>query len=267
MPAGRIKPTGPVTQNWGHPLSNGLVLHYIFNETAGSTALDTTNPIGGKFTAAALNTPTARAAGKFGTSWSNTRSSGDQYITVNRVLNFNTYTFCWWSKVNAAPTNAVRIITPTDTNWVLWDFNNSRGVGFFNGPSAPNQPVTGVWEHYAVVFNRAASTAIIYFNGVQVASGSVTKAAPTGTWLIEAYEGNSSIATFVASLEDLRIYNRLLTPTEIQRIYERPFADIVAPRIRISHQIAGGAADIPFSPRAPYITGVGSSIGLSTLTF
>jgi hypothetical protein len=95
-----------------------------------------------------------------------------------------------------------------------------------------------VWEHYAVVFNRAASTAIIYLNGVQVASGAATKAAPTGTWRIEQNEGGGTSDTFIASLEDLRIYNRLLSPTEVLRIYETPFADLVTPRIRISRQTA-----------------------------
>jgi hypothetical protein len=92
-----------------------LVLHYLFNENGGGVAQDTTNPVGGAFSASAISVM-ARGAGKFGTSWYNSRATGDQNITVNRVLNFNTYTFCWWSKVNDTTGSNPRVITPTDTN-------------------------------------------------------------------------------------------------------------------------------------------------------
>ena len=79
------------------------------------------------------------------------------------------------------------------------------------GPSA--SPV-GAWTHVALTYN--GSQLRLYVNGVQVASGAASGAIQSSTsplWI----GGNQPYGEYFKGLiDDVRVYNRALTPAEIQ---------------------------------------------------
>ena len=98
-------------------------------------------------------------------------------------------------------------------------FDPSNGLGFFTDGilvSTHHQLPMFTWQHLAVTFGVA--TAIFYIDGQAVASDSGTLgAANTAPLKIGAAGG---CATFSGLIDEVSIYNRSLSASEIQAIYE-----------------------------------------------
>lgn len=103
-------------------------------------------------------------------------------------------------------------------------------TGIWKTNSSPGNTLD-VWYHYAFTYddNSTANNPLFYLNGVSQTINVVTT--PTGVVLTELNGSGSGTNTFgfgfenitggggIASLDDLRIYNRILTAAEIQYIY------------------------------------------------
>jgi hypothetical protein len=85
------------------------------------------------------------------------------------------------------------------------------GVSWISGPSA--SPV-GSWTHVALTYS--GSQLVLFVNGVQVASAAVSgaiQASSSPLWI----GGNQPYGEYFAGLiDDVRVYNRALSQTEIQ---------------------------------------------------
>ena len=89
----------------------------------------------------------------------------------------------------------------------------------------------GVWKHVAISYDNGAvdNDPTIYVNGVPytVGNGLTEHQAPVGTRVSDSgsnlYIGNTNVVdkTFDGSMTDMRLYDRILTGIEIQRIYNR----------------------------------------------
>jgi hypothetical protein len=95
--------------------------------------------------------------------------------------------------------------------------------------SAPTAPISAAgtaqlpvntWSHLAATYD--ATTLRLYVNGVQVGSRAVSGALLTSTGALRI--GGNSIwgEFFQGRIDEIRIYNRALTPTEIQTDMTRP---------------------------------------------
>ena len=94
-----------------------------------------------------------------------------------------------------------------------------NGFRYFNGWSADYQTetacVTGEWVHNLVTYNGTAVT--YYVNGVSVGSSNITlntTAAP-----VKVGTSDGGVANWQGDLDDARVYNRVLTTSEITRLY------------------------------------------------
>jgi hypothetical protein len=92
-----------------------------------------------------------------------------------------------------------------------------RGSIFSNGLSErvlSNVAQSAVWKHYAVT--TTATTTELYVNGVLVESVNFAWAGDTSNVFIGGFLG---FALFSGRLDDIRLYGRALSATEISDLY------------------------------------------------
>jgi hypothetical protein len=90
---------------------------------------------------------------------------------------------------------------------------NFGGAGAIDLVSTSAQ-VSNVWKHYAVTTTATQSN--LYVNGVLVKTGVVNWAGDTASLFFGAYNGQSFLT---GRLDDMRLYSRALSATEINAIY------------------------------------------------
>jgi hypothetical protein len=91
---------------------------------------------------------------------------------------------------------------------------NIRGVGSLVGGSVP----LDVWSHVACTYDRQALR--LFVNGIQVASASATQPIPTSSSnLAIGKEDLRTDRNFDGLIDEAELFNRALTPVEIQAIF------------------------------------------------
>ncbi len=103
--------------------------------------------------------------------------------------------------------------------------NTPAGIGMHVNPASPttsvynNQPQLNKWYHYIIV--RKDTLLNIYVDGTLVKSSTwkFTIPATVGNLRIGGQEVNGGGEWFSGKLDDIRIYNRVLSDTEIQSLY------------------------------------------------
>ncbi len=80
----------------------------------------------------------------------------------------------------------------------------------------------GAWHHYAVTVNGSSVT--FYKDGAKISTGTIT----SGLAELPAFNISTSAADWNGSIDELRIYDRVLTATEISGSVNEPIADIAA---------------------------------------
>ncbi len=71
------------------------------------------------------------------------------------------------------------------------------------------------WVHIVVIWDTANSVGKVYQNGLQIASGAISDA----TWTPNNETVQVGSPVFPGIIDDLRIYNRALSATEIYALY------------------------------------------------
>jgi len=213
------------------PFTNGLVAYYPFNGNAND---ESGNGNHGTVTAAAL------AGDRFGNPNSAYVFDGvSSLITVPdspslRITNDITVA-CW---VNFADTNRqVRLLgkggdfyrnyglwyDPQGTYWLFQQFPPSGGGGCQENTASPT-PVVVLGRWYQIVGVRSGSVARLYVGGIQMQQRpTCTASTYTGSepLLIGAPQPTNSpgFGLMHGGLDDIRIYNRALSASEVQQLY------------------------------------------------
>lgn len=207
--------------------TTGLIAKYDFDETSGITATDSA----GTNTATLINFPgddsqwvTGRIGGALRFNLPGDTVHDDLVETDGNVIfnNQDNFTFAFWVKLidNDAGVNP-RFITPTVTHWMLWS-KNAGGVGLFTSRPSP-VPQLQVWKHFAMTYNRAASTYTLFVNGTKITNAApYAKAAPGAVrWIIGHAENPVGHGEYIrGDLDDVRIYNRLLADEDVKGLYD-----------------------------------------------
>jgi hypothetical protein len=213
---------------------NGLVAYYPFNGNVNDVSGNNNN---GTNNGAVLTTDrkgVANSAYIFnGTnSWINTPLVQS---------NLSAYTISAWVKADFTVNKEFVIlqnrgVTPGTGRSLTFHYQYSTntwcfavdGDGVYNGKQAPHANntnwvhVVGTWSAGGAT-NFAASQFNVYVNGVLLSANSITGAltaipnAPSGTCAIGRHEAWNSY--FKGAMDDIRIYNRALSATEISTIY------------------------------------------------
>jgi hypothetical protein len=99
-------------------------------------------------------------------------------------------------------------ITDTGANW----------HPVFTGPGVLN---TSNWQHVAVTYDRTSGLGKLYLNGAQVASENLGSFTPQTSY--DLYLGRRAspevVAPYMGLMDEVSVYSRALSQTEIQNIY------------------------------------------------
>ena len=199
---------------WGAP-TPGLVAAYAFDEGSGVSAVDASG--------------NGRTGSVAGATWSTGRygcalsfDGTNDYVSLPGLGTFYNTAFtleAWVQK--ATVKNDVGIVgTWAGNGPMLWIDHMATRYQLTLGSSLSSyldsgvNPLTGQWQHLAASFD--GTTARFYINGVEVASRAVSGAVGTSnTWRIGAY-GSVPGGFFDGLVDNVRIYDRALSASEIQ---------------------------------------------------
>ena len=262
------KPQLGAKQNWRHPLSKGLVSHWLMNEGGSGKVLDLVKNNHGTVTLATI------ANGKFGKCL-NFDLSTTQYVTLSStsLTAGSPFSLSWWEKINnninAYPSRfnlpmsgtsnffvVIRIQSDAAYASLTWGIspNSNSSIKSSGVPSVASS--VGIWRHIVITGINPNSTTVadynVYVDGVSyVCSQGGTYGTITNNRIgFDGFDHGTD-----ASMDDIRIYNRALSFQEVKQLYNNPFADVRPSRNSWSlNSISAGGN--PFSARAPYMKGV-----------
>jgi hypothetical protein len=202
----------------------GLVAYWKFDEGSGTTVSDSS---GNGNTGTLMNGP-LWTAGRVGNALY--FDGIDDNITVpdfNTLDLSGSFTLSAWVNPVSTFTDFRSILAK---NYKYYLYASAAGFcgdgsplgGFFEGQDItvcqPSPLPTNTWTHLTVTYN--GSTLTLYRNGVAVATSnvSVTRSSATGTLQIGASQYGEYFNGFI---DEVRIYNRALSGTEIQTIFQQ----------------------------------------------
>lgn len=240
-PWGQKKPPYGSAINHAHPLAKGLVGAWMFNESAGNAIYD----ISGN----SNNSINFLGTGSTRPSWSNGKFGSAIYLdgtSTIQVPNSSSLTYTTttpitvsaWIKVDSLISGFQEIIRKGDggDSWFLL-INTSNFLNFspsgneyVSGTPFPND---GLWHHCVGTFDgNPSGTVSLYIDGV-------FKTSYTGNYTSsntdDLYIGSLLDTTqfYAGAVDNLLIYKKCLSATEVQKLYTQPFCFIQPPRVRL----------------------------------
>jgi len=209
--------------------SENLVGWWRLDETSGTTAMDSSSDQENGTLQNSLTFATDSIAGKLGNAL--VFNGSNEYININYDgdLNPSVFTISLWARVNGgAGTFRSPLTSRQDSagnlngyifyasNVDTWQFWTGTGSAYHQqiGPAV----VIGEWVFLAGTYD--GSTKKFYVNGAAADSDAVTfKVNSLNPTRIGAGGGAALNYYFNGAIDDVRVYNRSLTPNEIQAIY------------------------------------------------
>ena len=214
--------------------TNGLLGWWKFDENTGTSVSDASGYSNtGTFSNGAWGTGRSGYAGSFnGTSSAVNMGKG-------LIATANSFSVSCWVKMNS--TSGFQTFVSQDGTNISGFFLQKKGstgkFGFSCLASDSNAaatlaadgtttPTTGVWYHLIGVYDRPNSLLKLYVNGVLESTGSFTTPwSATGVTTIgRGFFNNAQTDWVNGSIDDVRLYNRLLTASEIATISAYPIS-------------------------------------------
>ena len=222
--------------DWSHPLSRGLVACFLMNEGGGSKIYDIARRNNGTL----INGATWKA-GKRGVALN--FDGTDDYVDVGSAIGKPTsWTITGWIKPTSIANNGIIFSVDTGgSNNNAWGvYGNSGNILSLYVSSGSDTQIFQIAGEYTAVNYPSTSwtfisgtingTTISYYrNGNLIASTPQTISmggTPYKISIGKYGEYTGSGYNFPGSIDDVRIYNRALSPTEIRKLYEDPYCFI-----------------------------------------
>lgn len=204
-------------------ITTGLLSHWTLNETSGTTAADSAGSNDGTMQggmSAANDAADGRIDG--GLAFDGT----DDSIDTGFASDLSTYTVSAWVKADSDPSTAsYSKITDRDANFSMnWNhMGMPTSCEHYDG-AWRMAGATGLkgqtWYHITCTYD--GTDIRMYVNGVEASS--VAAAAPVSTpasILIGAHLSWAPDAFFAGVIDDVRLYNRALSATDVMALYQR----------------------------------------------
>ncbi|GEM_PF-1427023 len=211
--------SGPATSS-----GSGLVGYWTFDgkdtvwtSATAATTLDKSGN-GNTGTLTNMNQGTAPAQGKIGQALSFNASN---YVSSTDIIGTNTVTVCAW-------------IYPTQIGSYAWIMGNARFIiqstpaGYIylssdNGNTklqTADIPAVKKWSQMCAV-RLSTGTGTIYLNGAQTATGNTGSPSSYALFAIGVQDGwgDGVGGGFQGTIDDVRVYNRALSATEVKNLY------------------------------------------------
>ena len=253
-------------------LSQGLVGYWKFDEGTGTSAADSS---GNNNTGTLTNGP-KQVIGQVGQALS--FDGGDDFVNAQSPAtldNLAPISVSWWVKANALGGHFFG-----KSNWnnsfgwkisYLWNSltNIDVSIGFSTSgirvTSSGTGLTTGVWTHLVYTWDGSttATNVHLYKNGTEVSYDTQTNASGTrdDDSTHPFYVGSTQGGSFInGSMDEVRIYNRVLSPSEIQELYTAgggtitPPAPTPPPPVSPPQLTAGGIVSLPPEVMGPNVS-------------
>jgi hypothetical protein len=209
------------------PPASGLVGAWGFDETSGSTVTDRS----GKGNTGTITGATRTTTGKFGGAL--TFSGTGKWVTIpdSASLHLTTgLTIEGWMNPTANGAAAWRAMAVKETagglSWALYPFGDN---GFPSAHAFTNselwavgttKPTLNTWTHVAATYD--GTTIRLYLNGVQNATRAQTGSLLASTQPLRLGGDAIWAEWFQGMLDEIRVYNRALSASEIQTDMSTP---------------------------------------------
>lgn len=206
---------------------SGLLLYYTFDDGTANDSSGSANP-------GTLSGGPTPIAGRIGTGAMSFDGIDDKINTVSNFIGTSPLTFAAWVRprvLGAGNTflyNGATILSGIDGNRFRFTSNNSVYVS-----SASNALPLNVWKFIAVTRDASGITNL-YVDGARSGTTNVAGGAPAFGTRNVTIAGNDASGVFNGDMDDVRIYNRALSQSEIGEIYA----------------LGGGSAPAPTDPVA-----------------
>ncbi len=205
--------------------TSGLIAQYTFDGPDMLTRVADKSGSGNNgFVTGITSTSSAVAAGKVGQGIT-LDGTNDKVITNSDYIGTSAVTIAAWIKPSLIDGNLRRIVTNGKTDFSI-DTSNNRLIftsDATNARSAAESLAVNTWAHI-VVTRTSGGTANIYVNGVLSGSANQNSGTPLGG-TTNVIIGNTSSGTtntgFAGILDDVRIYNKVLTAAEVAALYNQ----------------------------------------------
>jgi hypothetical protein len=200
----------------------GLVGHWKLNEGAGTTLADSSGAGAG----AAFNGGAPTWVSGIYSNALSFNGTTDDAITSSAFNPPSTGAIAYWFRSNGVPASAQRQIGLGD-NWevrqeadglIRFDLGASGDTGGFRTASTLYQ--SNSWYHVVALYDMSDDSYAVYVNGTLDKSGTST-ADLTAQSAAQLSFGTRTGSTqrMAGSLDDIRVYNRKLSPWEVYQIY------------------------------------------------
>ena len=220
--------------DWSHPLAQGLVGCWLFNEGSGNLVFDLS--LHGN-SGTLINGPTW-VAGRTGLALE--FDGEDDYVEVADSTSLDLpeeLTVIANFKTNVIPSSGVKTIVSKDTNYEF-HINSNGEIWWWWKDSDETQHTligtktiqTGVYYQVAIVYSKFQGKARIYLNGDLDVEGSFTQSLMLNTNPFQIGNDQGHTGRFFDGLiDEVRIYNRALSPSEIAYLHSEPYCFILNP--------------------------------------
>lgn len=222
-------------QDCGSPTTNGLVGYWALDETGGTTAADSSgNGFNGTYQEVSGGDFTLGVDAPVGTGVDFSDASNFEVVHNVTIGNLNQYTIAAWVQYNQGAATSPTLFNKSseyslygvDTYMEFW----SRRWGSLAGRWRVNTsefPTDGRWFHLAITYDvgSTANDPVIYINGESV---DITEFwAPSGSLLVSSSNltfgnttGLASNSQWEGSIDDVRLYNNVLSEEKIADLYK-----------------------------------------------
>jgi hypothetical protein len=208
----------------GSPLPSGLIAAYTFDEGAGTTTADLS---GNGRTGTLVNGP-AWAVGKYGNALS--YNGVNSYVSITNTFDISALPFtivAWvnptnysdyrkvFSKRNSWAANSMRVdltLYPSDGHVVLEQPNSMLNFSY--------SPPLNTWTHIAVVARTTGTD--LYVNGNLTQTLGAFTLGTSATALVRVGLAGDGQDPFLGRIDNLRIYSRAITQSEVQTDMNTP---------------------------------------------
>jgi len=201
-------------------LSEGLVGYWKMDEGVGTSITDSS---GNSNTGILTNVGWTNGKFGIGTSYNGTNNVILVSDTNNTLDMPNDFTISFWAKPDSSGVKEL-VAKAQGGNYEIWQNSTSLSVRV-NGSSpvitASNIFTYGEWTHVTVKYERTLGLVTIYKDGQYSYKGTNTNSASINNNALQigAYSDGTSYP-FAGKIDELRIYNRALSPSEITQLYE-----------------------------------------------
>jgi hypothetical protein len=201
-------------------ITSGLSAHWTFDGpeiVAGSVRDRSTNANNG--TTTGIATSTFYTAGKIGQALN--FDGINDYVSTARTITYPITGCAWIFPVSQEGTTPEIIGSPAFKFRLVRNGANDYSVRITNDNGTVTTAASTIslnnWNHVCASVD-VANSAILYINGASSNSGSIAAPGSSGSTNIGMSTG-ATTNPFTGKIDDVRIYNRVLTPEEVRQLY------------------------------------------------